>query len=349
MCPAGRLFRENLRMYNNTLSLCSLGARIDNSVSGQSGVYTFRIQGALYHRIGSLLPVEGEQPRFAQIYFSDSDPHVQLRHRLAHAHGLLDPDVLLALQNMLQELNPYYERCMTAFERLRLNPSESFKLTTVNMATTGRDPRTYNRPTAAEVGVLMPGTGEDVNSARDIVIQLRGGPDTLRRVSELHSAYCPLRFPLLFPYGEQGWQPEIPLGENTAAGNAQRRDTLLDGDNGLENQPRLQPRQGRGGSIRVSQCQFYAFYLHIRPSTYSILHRSSRLFQEYIVDAWAQIEHGRLLFIQLNQNKLRCELYDGLQDAVLNGASLSDIGRRVILPSTFSGSHVRWQLFTKMP
>jgi hypothetical protein len=41
-------------------------------------IYTFHIKGALYHRIGSLLPAEGEQPKFAQIYIADSDPNQQL-------------------------------------------------------------------------------------------------------------------------------------------------------------------------------------------------------------------------------------------------------------------------------
>jgi hypothetical protein len=40
----------------------------------------------------------------------------------------------------------------------------------------------------------------------------------------------------------------------------------------------------------------------------------------------------------MNQAKLRAELYDGLQDAVLGGADLADVGQRIILPSTFNGS-----------
>jgi hypothetical protein len=38
---------------------------------------------------------------------------------------------------------------------------------------------------------------------RDIIIQDRSGP--LRRVSEMHSSYCALRYPLIHAYGEQGW------------------------------------------------------------------------------------------------------------------------------------------------
>jgi hypothetical protein len=65
------------------------------------------------------------------------------------------------------------------------------------------DSRRYNRPTAAEVAVLMLGTGEEPVDHREIVLHSRAGP--LKQISELHSAYLPLRYPILHPYGEQGW------------------------------------------------------------------------------------------------------------------------------------------------
>ena len=37
------------------------------------GVYTFRIQGELCHRIGSLPPASMDQPAFAQIYIFDAN------------------------------------------------------------------------------------------------------------------------------------------------------------------------------------------------------------------------------------------------------------------------------------
>nr|GEW90085.1 hypothetical protein [Tanacetum cinerariifolium] len=41
----------------------SFGARIDHSINTGKAPYTFRINGQNYHRIGSLLPKEGIQPR----------------------------------------------------------------------------------------------------------------------------------------------------------------------------------------------------------------------------------------------------------------------------------------------
>jgi hypothetical protein len=60
-------FRENIRNYNNAFAFSSLGVKIDSSVYGMNGVFTFRIQGELCHQISSLLPRIGEQPKFAQL------------------------------------------------------------------------------------------------------------------------------------------------------------------------------------------------------------------------------------------------------------------------------------------
>ena len=44
---------------------------------------------------------------------------------------------------------------------------------------------------------------ELISGKRDIVVQKRDR--SLQRVSQLHSSYCALRYPLLFTHGEQGW------------------------------------------------------------------------------------------------------------------------------------------------
>ena len=114
----GKNFREHIRTYNNVLSFCSLGVEIDESVTGQRGVYTFRIKGALCHKIGSLLPAEGEQPKFAQIYIADSDPSQQIQQRLQHGGDNIVESILRDLQTMMHRDNPYYAIYKTAKERM---------------------------------------------------------------------------------------------------------------------------------------------------------------------------------------------------------------------------------------
>jgi len=79
-----RAFMDNIRTYNSMMSFISIGASIDNFVMDGHGPYTFCISGENYHQIGSLLPPEGQPPRFSQLYVYDTQ--FQARNRL-HALG----------------------------------------------------------------------------------------------------------------------------------------------------------------------------------------------------------------------------------------------------------------------
>jgi len=188
------------------LAFSSLGVDIDRSIYGPSGVYTFRIHGELIHQIGSLLLCYGQQPRFSQIYIYDSDSQHQAEMRMSYHHRLLNKSIVLQLQQMLQLYNPYIDIFITASERLALNENISLRLKTVNTKYLNQS-RRYNHPAASEIAIIMPGTGEEQADRRDIVLQGRNGQ--LQRISELHSAYCALRYPLLFPNGQQGWHPNM--------------------------------------------------------------------------------------------------------------------------------------------
>jgi hypothetical protein len=52
-------FRDQIRMYNSVLAFTSLGAKVDESIIRGTRPYSFRIEGELYHKIGSLCPTEG--------------------------------------------------------------------------------------------------------------------------------------------------------------------------------------------------------------------------------------------------------------------------------------------------
>ena len=152
-------FRENIRNYNNAFALSSLSVKRDLSVYGPQGVYTFRIQGQLCHLIGSLLPLPGKQPAFSQIYIYNSDPMEQAQYRISHHHNLLDVNIVLSLQAMLHQYNPYMETFLTARERLNQNANISLCLKLLDLP--HYDSRRYNRPTANEIAVIMDGTGEE--------------------------------------------------------------------------------------------------------------------------------------------------------------------------------------------
>ena len=62
-------------------------------------------------------------------------------------------------------------------------------------------------------------------------------------------------------------------------------------------------------------------------------HHFGRLFQQFLVDNYVRIEKARLQFITTHQEDIRAEVYSGLVD----NANSRQIGRSVILPSSFTG------------
>ncbi|XP_052175384.1 uncharacterized protein LOC127790133 [Diospyros lotus] len=82
---------------------------------------------------------------------------------------------------------------------------------------------------------------------------------------------------------------------------------------------------------------FYSYRLFERPTEYSTILRGGKLFQEFLVDAWAATEQNRLTYYKLNQVKLRAELYQELSDMDPDYMRPSQIGQRFILPSSFTG------------
>lgn len=61
--PRSESFHFMIRKYNNAFAFTSLGVSLDEKMlRATESVYTFRIQGPLYHRIGPLEPAPGERP-----------------------------------------------------------------------------------------------------------------------------------------------------------------------------------------------------------------------------------------------------------------------------------------------
>ena len=139
----------------------------------------------------------------------DGDFNQEVQQRLQYGHGRIDEGILRDLLGMMHQHNPYYDTFKSAKERI--GQDTNLRLNLITFDAKQKDPRRYNLPTASEVGIIINKDFSDINSTRDIVIEYRSGH--LQRISELHSAYLPLRFPLLFPYGEPGWCPNIPFSD----------------------------------------------------------------------------------------------------------------------------------------
>ena len=99
-----REFRNNIWQYNAAFAMTSVGVKIDNSVTRQSGPYCFKIQGELHHLTGALFPHGDQTSMYVQIYILDTA--AQLNVRRANNNNL-DPIVMDNLQTILLDSHPY--------------------------------------------------------------------------------------------------------------------------------------------------------------------------------------------------------------------------------------------------
>jgi len=105
---------------------------------------------------------------------------------------------------------------------------------------------------------------------RDIVLQYRNS--TLACISELHRGYDPLQYPLIFPYGTDGWHINLKL-QNT----------------------------------KKLTCRSYYCYIIMVRTPVSTLLQAKHLYQQLLVNS--KIETERLQFLRREQKTLRADSY----------------------------------------
>ena len=300
-------FRNHTRAYNAANAFTSLGVQIDDRVLPGIGPTSFTIHGQLRHRTGSLREQPGEDPVYAQLYIHDPAEALNFR---AKRNPYLRRDVLSIIQGSLGHNNVFastYRQVASILDRMSPEIQELPAYLHFSAIT---DRRTYNLPTAEEIALILPGDGTEASGMRDVIVRLKGS-NALMQINECHPAYLPLHYVLLFPYGELGWEPELKQW------NVER---------------------GIWSKTRLTQLQFYCYRIFQRPTEYSTILRGGKLFQEFIVDAWAATEQNRLNYVRQNQGQLRAELYKGLTDVVVDGFDPDQVGKRFVLPSSFTGS-----------
>jgi hypothetical protein len=327
-------FREDIWKYNRALAFTSLGVTEDHSINQGRGQPVFRICGDLCHKSGALVPSGDNPPRYAQLYIYE--PRAALESRMAQNQSL-SRNIMQGLQDMLLQHHQYAPIFKHAHEILRDydGPVEDAEVRL--RVAPGLDKRRYNLPTADEVAVVLPGAQS--RAPRDIILRNRDGP--LYQISDLHPAYAPLQYPLLFPRGENRWHPDLVLHENTQQREsrlrrAQQRQEKRN-ERGLNN---VRPTRESRESRRLTLCRFVAFRIHSRPGEPGILLHGGRLFTRYMVDMFASLDQSRLRFLEDNQPRIRAAYFSGLEDAIAedgDNADLHELGQRVILPSSYIG------------
>ncbi|XP_028967653.1 uncharacterized protein LOC114828293 [Galendromus occidentalis] len=260
-----RHFLKNIRKYNSCFQMTSFGA---TEIIRDNYMPTFKVQGQVYHRAGSLLPLPGADHQFLQIYFM-GDTNEQIDQRRRFNSGTIR-EIVADLQDMLHRHN---ELVRVFRSSLELMPTDDYVVVIKADKTPGEHAGRFNAPTSDEVAIVI--VGEEFNS-RDIVLRRRDG--CLKRVSETHRSYDALQYPLLFWQGEDGYHFNLRMRN---------------------------PGTDEETSKKVSAMNYYSYRIMIRDNAENHILLCRQLFHQYIVDMYAKIETERLLFIRLNQTKLR--------------------------------------------
>ncbi|KAH1053406.1 hypothetical protein GYH30_022612 [Glycine max] len=200
-------FQQNIRSYNVMFAFTSPGLQLDTRYNTKRGSPTFHVHGQGHHLIGSLLPLANKSPKFAQLYIYDTDN-----------------------KNMLDNNNHYAHKFRMARDKLQSSIVSSLKLKLIYDRQS--DGRLYNLPNTVEVAALIVGD-EHTGNHRGIIIEKKTG--LLKRINELHPAYLPLQYPLLYPRGKDGYRPDIPHKDHPNIHVAKRK-KVVDGYCMIESQ-----------------------------------------------------------------------------------------------------------------
>ncbi|KAL5579704.1 hypothetical protein UlMin_012146 [Ulmus minor] len=326
-------FHKYIRSYNNNFAFTSFGVKTDKDLCKKyKGIYTFRVQGQIYHYINELVPMDNK-PSYLQLYFYDTEHEIQNR---LNIYSDLNPSIINKLIQILKS-NPY----CTFFRHLKDIPNLKDHQIVIK-SNPDLDQKIYNTPLASQVAAIwLDDNSTSEYTTRDIIVHSYIG--FKHKVEYYFGCYDPLQYPLLFPFGEPGWHQGILKVNKT------QKELFCEGQDIvnpqiihsatelLKNETKvLQTKRKRN---MVSCREYYCYKLQIRSIYKSILLLSGRLLQQYVVDIYVKLETQRLDYVRNNQAEIRAELYQGIIDSIHIGENQgSKVGKRIILPATFIGS-----------
>jgi hypothetical protein len=160
-----------------------MGGNIDKNINRGQGPYVFRINGQIHHRIGSLLPKQDDDPKFAELYIFDTKNEIENRIRALNKEDNeindINPSIVEELRKMLDQYNPLVKVFRHARDLL-----EQHKGIDVSIRIIGAnkdDPSQYEMPHSEELAMLIVGDLSLEKYKRDIIVstKMRG----LQRIS----------------------------------------------------------------------------------------------------------------------------------------------------------------------
>ncbi|ONL92436.1 hypothetical protein ZEAMMB73_Zm00001d027245, partial [Zea mays] len=322
-----RHFRDNIRFFNGHFSFTSLYCCLDSMTTNvrDSGIYTFRAQGMMYHNIKSFGKEGGAEHKHLELYFYDDDPTLEHRYRKCREeHQQKDKEVIRQIVDILRG-NPYSEhiRTMCHVENL-----DDYRIA-LNLDQT-LNQKTYNTPLTSEVAAVWI-DGSEGRGQFSKSVMLHGKDSSSHCIRSYHGCYDALSYPLFFPRGELGWHANIPkVGVSMDEVDAYRATHRASNANDEDAES--------PSHLCVSVRDYYCYKFQIRPGVFNPILHGKRLFQQFAVDTYIKIESSRLDYIRNNQGRLRADLYQGLVDIMLDGdIRAENVGKRTVLSTSFIG------------
>ncbi|XP_074305928.1 uncharacterized protein LOC141641154 [Silene latifolia] len=192
-----------------------MGGKIDKSLNNGLASYAFQISGQNYHLMGSLVPAVGTTPKFLQLYIYDMDHEVEngmsvTNNGQGSTSARLDEYLVKELLEMLDKNNELVKLFRMARDRFK--EDELIPIRVKLIGNRSRDTREFNTPTASEIAALIVGDIEDRIGYRDIIVDNK--KDGTQQINETNPSFMSLQYPLLFPYGQDGYVEKTIYRDN---------------------------------------------------------------------------------------------------------------------------------------
>eukprot|EP00794_Sanderia_malayensis_P017121 gene17121-biopygen14740 len=295
------------------------------------------IHGSAYCRTAHIRPLQGQQPKYAELYIMDTAKALEQRTDNPNNKNL-NKDTIKKLQDELLPVNPYaqeYQHIGEILQQQQEHAAAANKpIPTFDMIITSRanQDRRYDNPAASEIAAIYSTKDGAAPDPSERTMHVHRRDSYLIHINATNPTADPLTYPLLFPFGEHGWGTTITKPPSAHS--------------------KIPVDQPQRCHTRVTPSQFYAYRIQVQQH-FSALHLSRLLFHQYLVAAFTKIEGNDLTYIRFHQKELRMESYKGLMDHLYRRAERqthlahtqnpdtaqdTHVGQVIILPSTFSGS-----------
>jgi hypothetical protein len=208
------------------LAMTSMGAKVIDSINDDHSPYVFKISEQVCHRIGSLIPSQGARPEYAQLYLFDTDHEISNRINVVSSSRSpfhANEDIVKSLIQMLDSNNPIVKLFRTTRERLLENSEDHYSIRIFGDVDAHGD--VFSFPVASEVVGLVVGDIGHTDVGRDIIIEDR--TSNLQQINERHRKFMSMQYPILFSYGEDGFNDNIMYRQTEASSSIRRQKATM--------------------------------------------------------------------------------------------------------------------------